>query len=129
MNQFAPTFASTPFGILENRAYDSPTFAGKDPRQGWRTPLNNIKYSERRDEETDLSYFGARYYDSDLTTGWLSVGPMADKYPSMSPYNYCAGNPVKLVDPDGRDVLPTSEDAYQMILMTVLESAMGCREQ
>ena len=34
-------------------------------------------------------------------TGWLSVDPMADKYPSMSPYNYCVWNPVKLVDPDG----------------------------
>ena len=28
---------------------------------------------------------------------------MADKYPSMSPYSYCAWNPVRLVDPDGRD--------------------------
>ena len=27
--------------------------------------------------------------------------PMADKYPSISPYAYCAWNPVKLVDPDG----------------------------
>ncbi len=35
---------------------------------------------------------------------WLSVDPMADKYPSLSPYNYCAWNPVKLVDPDGRDI-------------------------
>ena len=26
---------------------------------------------------------------------------MADKYPSISPYNYCMWNPVKLVDPDG----------------------------
>ena len=26
---------------------------------------------------------------------------MADKYPSISPYAYCAWNPVKLVDPDG----------------------------
>jgi hypothetical protein len=28
---------------------------------------------------------------------------MSDKYPSMSPYSYCANNPVILVDPDGRD--------------------------
>ena len=35
-------------------------------------------------------------------TMWLSVDPLADKYPSLSPYAYCAWNPVKLVDPDGR---------------------------
>ncbi len=35
---------------------------------------------------------------------WISVDPMADKYPSISPYAYCAWNPVKLVDPDGREV-------------------------
>lgn len=36
-------------------------------------------------------------------TMWLSVDPMANKYPSISPYAYCAWNPVKLVDPDGRE--------------------------
>ena len=57
---------------------------------------------KERDSETGFSYFGARYYDSDILTGWLSVDPLADKYPSLSPYAYCAWNPVKLVDPDGR---------------------------
>ena len=52
--------------------------------------------------ETGFSYFGARYYDSDLMTGWLSVDPLADKYPGLSPYAYCAWNPIRLVDPDGR---------------------------
>ena len=42
--------------------------------------------------------------DHELMTMWLSVDPMADKYPSISPYAYCAWNPVKLVDPDGREV-------------------------
>ena len=56
---------------------------------------------KERDSETGFSYFGARYYDSDLMTGWLSVDPMADKYPSLSPYAYCGWNPIKLVDPDG----------------------------
>ena len=57
---------------------------------------------KERDSETGFSYFGARYYDSDILTSWLSVDPMADKYPSLSPYNYCAWNPIRLVDPDGR---------------------------
>ena len=36
---------------------------------------------------------------------WLSVDPMADKYPNISPYAYCAWNPVRLVDPDGREAI------------------------
>ena len=59
---------------------------------------------KERDSETGYSYFGARYYDSDLMTGWLSVDPMADKYPNISPYAYCAWNPIKLVDPDGEEI-------------------------
>ena len=51
--------------------------------------------------ETGFDYFGARYYASDLSI-WLSFDPLASKYPSMSPYIYAAGNPVMLVDPDGR---------------------------
>ena len=55
------------------------------------------------DCETGFSYFGARYYDPTLLTSWTAVDPMADKYPSLSPYNYCAWNPMKLVDPDGKE--------------------------
>ena len=58
--------------------------------------------AKERDPETGLSYFGARYYTSDLSI-WLSVDPMAAKYPSLSPYVYCANNPVKLVDPNGEE--------------------------
>ena len=59
---------------------------------------------KERDRETGYGYFGARYMDHELMTMWLSVDPMADKYPSISPYAYCAWNPVKLVDSDGRDI-------------------------
>ena len=60
--------------------------------------------AKERDSETGLSYFGARYYSSDLSI-WLSVDPMADKYPSLSPYTYCANNSVKIVDPNGEDLV------------------------
>ena len=59
---------------------------------------------KEKDEETGYGYFGARYMDHELMTMWLSVDPMADKYPSISPYAYCAWNPVKLVDPDGKEI-------------------------
>ena len=59
---------------------------------------------KERDSETCFSYFGARYYDSDILMGWLSVDPLADKYPGLSPYAYCAWNPIRLVAPNGRDV-------------------------
>ena len=54
-----------------------------------------------------------RHYNSALSI-WLSVDPMADKYPGMSPYVYCANNPVRLVDPDGRTIVPKDEDARQI---------------
>ena len=68
---------------LENTSAFHSSFSGKE-----------------KDSETGYYYFGARYYSSDLSL-WLSVDPMSDKYPSLPPYNYCAWNPMKLVDPDG----------------------------
>ena len=35
---------------------------------------------------------------------------MSDKYPSLSPFAYCANNPVILTDPDGRDIWIQGED-------------------
>jgi hypothetical protein len=49
-----------------------------------------------------MYYYGARYYTPEVSI-WLSVDPLADKYPSMTPYMYCAGNPVALADMDGRE--------------------------
>ena len=59
--------------------------------------------AKEKDTETGYSYFGSRYYSSDLSI-WLSVDPKAGEYPSLSPYVYCANNPVKLVDPNGEEI-------------------------
>ena len=45
-----------------------------------------------------------RHYHPTLSI-WLSVDPMADKYPKVSPYVYCGNNPVRLVDPNGREIV------------------------
>ncbi|MBQ7712063.1 MAG: RHS repeat-associated core domain-containing protein [Bacteroidales bacterium] len=57
---------------------------------------------KEKDPETDYLYYGARYHWPDVWNGWLSPDPLMDDYPSISPYAYCAWNPVNLVDPDGR---------------------------
>ncbi|PKO95191.1 MAG: hypothetical protein CVU14_12145, partial [Bacteroidetes bacterium HGW-Bacteroidetes-9] len=73
--------------------------------------------AKEKDDETQYSYFGARYYDSDLSV-WLSIDRFADKYPNLSPYNYCAWNPIKYIDPTGdtigvTDKLRNNKNAYE----------------
>ena len=59
---------------------------------------------KERDWETGYDFFGARSYASVLSI-WLSVDPLSDKYPQISPYAYCGWNPIKYVDPDGRKIV------------------------
>ena len=97
-------------------------------------------YSERftftgkeKDEETGYGYFGARYMDHELMTMWLSVDPLSDKYPSISPYNYCMWNPIKLIDPDGNEGIivsgsPGNHNNKLHFLENGLDRAKQCRE-
>jgi RHS repeat-associated protein len=65
------------------------------------------------DDETGNYYYGARYYNPKWST-WLSVDPLAEKYPEISPYAYCANNPIIYIDPDGRD-FDKPEEAQKLI--------------
>ena len=82
----------------------------------WASPyLFNAK---ELDEETGLYYYGARYLDPAIAL-WLSTDPLQGKYPGMSPYNYCAGNPVKLVDPDGK-VIKVAKKYQEQYINTLI---------
>ena len=37
---------------------------------------------------------------------WMSMDPLAHKYPNMSPYVFCSDNPIYYIDPDGRENIP-----------------------
>ena len=73
-------------------------------RPGNMRPLFTFTGKER-DEETGYSYFSARYLDHEILSSFLSVDRYADKYPSISPYAYCAWNPIRLIDPSGDTIV------------------------
>ena len=56
-----------------------------------------------RKEGLDWYDYGARMYDTMLGR-WHVADPMAEKYYSLSPYAYCAGNPLKYVDLKGDSI-------------------------
>ncbi|MBU0559357.1 MAG: hypothetical protein KKG93_07255, partial [Bacteroidetes bacterium] len=51
---------------------------------------------------------GARYYNAELGR-WMSVDPLADKFPGWSRYNYVMNNPLIIVDPYGMGTLYVSD--------------------
>ena len=55
------------------------------------------------DEETGLYYYGARYMQP-VASVWYGVDQLTEEYASVSGYTYCLGNPIKLVDTDGKKV-------------------------
>ena len=54
------------------------------------------------DDETGLYYYGARYMNP-MASIWYGVDPLAEKFPNIGAYVYCHGNPINMIDPDGKD--------------------------
>ena len=44
--------------------------------------------------------YGARNYDPALGR-WMNIDPLAEKFPSWSPYSFCYNNPMRYTDPTG----------------------------
>ena len=65
-------------------------------------------YTGKEDQWPDFTVpytdFGARHYSPTLRR-WLTPDPLSEKYYTSSPYAYCAGDPINLVDPDGRKII------------------------
>ena len=72
------------------------------------------------DQETGLYYYGARYMNP-VTSLWYGVDPMTEKYSSIGGYAYCAGNPVKLIDPDGEKLVLAGNRQERMKVLKFLQ--------
>ena len=52
--------------------------------------------------------FGARMYNPAIAR-WTASDPMSEKYYGISPYVYCLGNPISIIDPNGMDIWTMDE--------------------
>ena len=71
------------------------------------------------DSETGLYYYGARYYEASLTA-WYGPDKLAEDYPSIGSYVYCAANPISITDPDGNDIKIVGDNESCVTLTTDL---------
>ena len=54
--------------------------------------------------------YGARYYDAALGR-FTTVDPSSENYYAFNPYSYCVNNPIKYIDPDGKDFIIWYKDS------------------
>ena len=73
-------FGETSFGSYAKKRY---RFCGKE-----------------KDDESGMYYYGARYYSPWLCR-FISVDPLAEKYPFYTPYQYAGNQPINFIDLDG----------------------------
>ena len=79
---------------------------------------------KEQDGETRLQDFGARGYDPNLGR-FLSVDPLAGKFPAWSSYNYCYDNPLIFKDPTGKAASPIYDFQTGTFLGTDKEGFKG----
>ncbi len=72
--------------------------------RGYRYGFNGMEKDDEAKGAGNSYDFGARMYDSRLGR-WLTIDPLAGKYPSLSTYNFVANSPLVFVDPDGKDLI------------------------
>jgi RHS repeat-associated protein len=96
--------ASGTVGQMTNYYPSGVTMAGSDVQTN--PSIQPCKFGNKELDRTngmDFYDFEARAFDPTLMR-FLSPDPLAEKYYSVSLYVYCGNNPVRYVDPDGRDI-------------------------
>lgn len=101
-----------PFGMLQpERKYS----LGLSYRYGFNGKEND---NEAKGEGNQLNFEG-RIYDS-RSGRWLSVDPLAKKYPEESPYNFVLNSPLYFIDPSGNEVEPADDKKRGIITNAIL---------
>ncbi|MBR0315060.1 MAG: RHS repeat protein [Bacteroidales bacterium] len=96
-----------PFGLQMNQGKAYPTLSERLPQlyTGYisPTPPRRDLYNGKELQitaGTDYLDYGFRQYDQTIAR-WFNIDPKAEKYLPLTPYSYCSGNPISLIDIKG----------------------------
>ncbi|OON67137.1 hypothetical protein B0919_20130 [Hymenobacter sp. CRA2] len=73
----------------------------------YNTRLKRIAYLLPADSLADRA-------PSEVTSRWLAVDPLAHKYAFITPYAYGINNPIRYIDPDGREIVDAKGNHVQV---------------
>mgnify|MGYP001051717102 CR=1 FL=1 len=86
--------------------------------------VNTHRFTGKEYENSGIYYFGARYYDPWLGR-FLTPDPLGKFEPkdpkTINPYIYCSNNPLRYVDPDGRQALDVIDIVNVMTNLQILK--------
>ena len=99
-----------PFGLQMNQGKAYPTLTERLPQlySGYisPTPARRDLYNGKEIQTTagtDYIDYGFRQYDQTVAR-WFNIDPKAEKYLTLTPYSYCAGNSIILLDRNGEEI-------------------------
>ena len=101
-----------------NNYYPSGTTMAESPRRTDQD-FQPYKFTGKELDRFDTMNFydfEARTYDPTLMR-FTGIDPLAEKYPSISPYVFCLNNPVLYIDPNGMDNYRYDDKTGQFTLM------------
>ena len=79
--------------------------------------IGSVLFNRRTNEIVKVLDKDETTIDISSATMAMSIDPLCEKYYWISPYAYCLNNPIKFIDPDGKDVYmifyATSDARYQ----------------
>ena len=91
---------------------------------GYRNGFNGQEKDNEIKREGNNYDFGARMYDPSLGR-WLSLDPLMTKYPALSPYIFCANNPIIFIDVDGKEFILSTNYTYDGVASPTSAHQLG----
>lgn len=71
---------------------------------------------KQRDYETGIDYYGMRYYNTEIAR-FITVDPLTQSFPELTPYQYASNNPVSNIDLDGLEGVNFNSSGTPILMM------------